>query len=1624
MSLARERLTNLFEYFKAVEHRRRPRIVNLKDQHWSYSLNELPSHKSISFNSDRDLNEDGAWLRVSKPKLTSSPVPSSELAPWLLGGWELPSSEDPKVKLTRSIENDGVLKEIRFDADPQRLSLYSTWLVQWRRWASEEGPIRLVDDFWSQLFSIHADLQREGERLELMLGEGILSFTVDERKIFHPIALQSVSKFYDPVEKEFWLSDKDLGPELYSALFGSEEFSSFDVKKWRNSLEDQDLHPLDGGPLTHFLKGLIGSFSDGEFTDILNKVRDGKLTIFRQPTLFVRRKETGLAEFIDEVLQDITICEDFPSSLLGIVGINSPDHREIDSAENLKVHANEHDNYLLTKPANAEQLEILKRLTNRSDVLVQGPPGTGKTHTIANLIGNFLSEGKSVLITSHSTKALRVVREKVAEPLRELCVSVLDNDKESRTQRETAIRGLSERLSGSSEEYAKDANQLQERRTQILSAIRERRSELHEAVSGEYMPIIFNGDQYFPTDVARQLVADQDAHSWIPGPLAHLVPCPLIDDEVIFLYRSGETISASDEAELSSSLPDINSIPSPTEFTSLVEEETRLESDPSINFRSQLWTSLYTEGDELEAILEKVNDTGTKLKAVNNERWSLSIIEAGVSGGGRSAVWNLLCAQIEEVRTSAAETAESSFKYRPCLHDGSSLAEQLTVLSSIEGYVKVNGSISWLKLNLLSPSWTQHIKKWKVKDSQPKTQEEFSALRSCAELGVKRKDLVDSWGVMCVPLGMEALDGKDAPEEYASQFVQLIRDLLDWHEKVWSPIQATLDSEGLKWSTLLLEAPATNAPEHQTIRILYLVEKILPSVIAAELKRRGLRKTKRKLEDVVSYLLHIQQSRTRNSKLVAGLIDSLKIRATALYRETHSHLDSVLSKHADLIKRIKLLDCLMPIASKWALALKNREINFSSIKSLEEPLPSKAWAWTQLSQELDRRSSLSVDRILESLRQLLTELETTTVKLVESRAWENLLVKVTSEQRRALMGWATTMKRIGSGTGRLVPQLRKQAKQEMEAARGAVPIWIMPFSSITSSFHPVRDKFDVLIVDEASQEDVLGLASFYMAKKVIVVGDDEQVTPMDVGSQQEPLQNLISQWISDLPSPRLFDTKTSIYDRALISFGSVVRLREHFRCVPEIIQFSNALCYDYTIQPLREAASAQVGPALVVQRVNGYAERKTNRVEAVEIVNIVRACLQLPEYNGLTFGIISMVGDEQAKLIDSELRKHIDPGVYDSRRILCGSPSQFQGDERDVVFLSFVDGEAEKLGPLTMRQDGADGMWKKRFNVAASRAKDQLWVVVSLDHTTQLKPGDIRRRLIEHALDPSVLMEQLLSKTMKAESPFEVEVINILSARGYQVTPQWQVGAYRIDIVVEGSGKRLAVECDGDRWHYDKFEEDLARQSLLERLGWTFIRIRGSDFYRDKTADRSRAMSPVFAKLDQMEIKPFSEEIQPVIGKLTSELVGKVRSLASRIRLAGDSHNDQTSESSDRVSDCVTSPISENHSGLQGFITVDPRPISNSQKQPSANSQGQVPLFPVENGDKSDSSNSKGLADKNQFEFGFVKGCRVSHEKFGPGTVTELNVPHRTISILFEAPWGLKTLDLRRGLSLLSKGSL
>lgn len=299
---------------------------------------------------------------------------------------------------------------------------------------------------------------------------------------------------------------------------------------------------------------------------------------------------------------------------------------------------------------------------------------------------------------------------------------------------------------------------------------------------------------------------------------------------------------------------------------------------------------------------------------------------------------------------------------------------------------------------------------------------------------------------------------------------------------------------------------------------------------------------------------------------------------------------------------------------------------------------------------------------------------------------------------------------------------------------------------------------------------------------------------------------------------------------------------EHFRCVPEIISFSNALSYNGDIKPLRDPTTSLLVPSVVPHCVAGVRNSaKINEEEARAVAGAHSGCDGTAGIQGKGLRCSFSLGEEQAIEIERLVRQISTPHELAAAKFLCGTAAQFQGDERDVIFVSMVDSPAE--GPLRMRQED---LFRQRFDAAASRPKDQLWVVYSLDHQRDLQPGDLRRRLIEHSQNPSALVRQQLGLEGRTESEFEKLVLRRLIDAGFRVRPQWVVGHYRIDLVVESSGGRLAVECDGDRFHpIEQVADDMARQAVLERIGWRFARIRGSQFFRDPDA----AMKPVFETL-------------------------------------------------------------------------------------------------------------------------------------------------------------------------------
>jgi very-short-patch-repair endonuclease len=282
----------------------------------------------------------------------------------------------------------------------------------------------------------------------------------------------------------------------------------------------------------------------------------------------------------------------------------------------------------------------------------------------------------------------------------------------------------------------------------------------------------------------------------------------------------------------------------------------------------------------------------------------------------------------------------------------------------------------------------------------------------------------------------------------------------------------------------------------------------------------------------------------------------------------------------------------------------------------------------------------------------------------------------------------------------------------------------------------------------------------------------------------------------------------------------------------------------------------------------GGASTPKNQAEAEAIVETIAACCADPMYRDKSMGVISLLGENQAKLIERLLLQRIGAEEIERRRIVCGDAYSFQGDERHIVFLSLVvsvrDDASRGFSALTKLSD------MQRFNVAASRAQDQLWLFHSVMPEDIGNPECMRHRLLGYFYDPArhaakaigIDLDDLRSKAIDPEhsalaptpfdSWFEVDVYLRIADRGYRVLPQYKAGRKRIDLVVEGK-TRLAVECDGDYWHGDEnLEEDMARQRQLERAGWVFERVRGGVFYSNPDA----ALVPVWSRLKELGIEP------------------------------------------------------------------------------------------------------------------------------------------------------------------------
>lgn len=1340
-------------------------------------------------------------------------------------------------------------REMRFEDSPERVAAWETWLRdKWQSWADSATPKLKIQRLYGNLFTLYQRLQREGETLEVVWGHGLLIWQLKGDRIRRPLLVTRMELVFDASGAVFSLLPTEPGTILESDMLPPSLPNLDELAGWERRVRENGVDPRDvslTGPLLTELVHILDPDGRCKMQERVSNPTGFSAvpTVYNAPVIFLRKRgatlwQRELQGVIDVVLQGTAV----PRPLAALV---STDEAQLDDTSTQTWHGVGED-LLFPLPANEEQKEISRRLARYSGVVVQGPPGTGKSHTIVNLICHLLAHGKRILVTSHTEKALRVLGEKIKNDLPQispLCVNVLGGDARSAKELEEAASAIIENFSSRDPEIrGREVERLRKELAGCREEIAGLWHRLRHAAEMEHSTVEVNDQAMEPRQAARWLSQNEREYGWFPDELPPNGDPPLCETEVVRLFELAGILLTEDVATLGLARPATNALPDVTTFRQITEE---------LREREEALACLEkylpcggppddAEAGALSDLIRLAEETLRRLKEFG-EPWVRRILDDASHGSTRQARWVDFHQECHTYIARLCDLDSQLAKHRVSLPAVVPVPELKAQLATLRARLE-KGQLGWWFHHVSGRQFSRLLEESSLDGSTVRQAGDVDLLLLEAERRETAERLVTFWNNTMAGVEGPALDVSHPGLAAAAEaLLEIIHEALDWGESCKPLAEAArryLGSARRVW---------TDAD--------WLTE--LVHTLRAAQAMYDLDRLRDYFARVRDYLIG-QGGIAISAEMLHGswaeLVKALDDRDPSRWEAVLGELYRLEALEPLVAERDALLCRLRAVAPCWAASI-------STAGGRGEPLSlpvgwRQAWTWKRTDswlRHLQRECNTEeVEERLQAARQRETRL---LAALVAEEVWLHQLGRVTENQKRSLFAWVQAVKRIGKGTGKYVDRLRREARKHMQEARGAVPVWIMPIHRVLENFPPSGERFDVVIVDESSQCDIFALSILFKAQKAVIVGDANQISPEGAFTDQSQVYQLVERHLQGVPQATRFDLQASLYDLAEIAFSGHLMLKEHFRSVPEIIQFSNDLMYGGEIQPLRVPRRSEIlDPPVVAVRVpDGYREEGTKVINGPEaralVAKVVEVC-QRSEYAGRTMGVISLQGEDQARLIEDLLREKLGELEMLNRKIICGDSCAFQGDERDVMFLSMVAAPNVRIGPLTKRAD------MQRFNVAASRARDQMWLFHSVD-MEDLNPSCMRARLLQYFRDPARVAKEEKEVEHLFESGFEREVYRLITARGYAVRPQVKVGTpgqgYRIDLVVEGLRARLAVECDGDKWHgIDKWEEDRQRQMDLERAGWKFWRVRASTFYRN----HQKAMEPLWHLLDGMGIEP------------------------------------------------------------------------------------------------------------------------------------------------------------------------
>ena len=1440
----------LYQYIAEVVKSIKTEKKNIHNEEWCYFLEDLPKYSGVTLNYLDNKNNlaNQKILQVEKLPFLEPLAIDKELLEWISGDWT--DYKSPIKLLSEKIIKENDASKV-VNISKKEKEILEKLLKDRKLWVEEQKKIEVVRNLFDTLYNKYLVLDRDSDILELVVANGLVK--VPNEDICYPILLKKVNFSIDTEKNIISITDASdndfITQELYLNFLAEVENINLDkVFYLEDKIVENNIHPISkNDTIKDFFREFIHNLnSRAQFIEDLDKKnKESVITIEWKPILFIRKKDDGKVEAINNIIKDIENGGEIPEYLSELVGVIGDEKRAIEQVPDI----------LFTKETNNEQIEIIKSLYSHRAVVVQGPPGTGKTHTIANLLGHFLAEGKNVLITSQTKKALDVLKEKIPTDIQDLCISMLDDDS---SDLGNSVESISEKLGYLNLENLKNEyKEIENQRNELKEDIKNIKRKIFNIKYQESHPIIYNNESITLREAGEFLRKNQRELDRIPGIVSSGVPCPINNEDLAFL-KSGykKIVSKEEEKEIELGLNKLSDFWTLEEFKEMLKNKKEIMSRLDLLLKNKKYhinDNLFYVDDKMLIDLDKFkNYSGIDkiipedLKSI--EDWKKDVCIAGTENSGDRKIWLEFIKDIRRLYDLTNMTKDQLFKKEVVYKD----IDVSTAKRLIIGLKKGIERPGFFFKHRLRKARKQISDKVTINNRILETLYDCNVALEYTTLIELKENTKNTWNILMT--GNSLLENSNNKNLYKQlySYADQMEYLLNWYDREKKTFLHKIENAGFeKLNINKTEGNPIYVDEVNQIFdfIPSLEELIAIGKIALEYREVDTKRSE--------YLVKIENIIKENSHLGREIKNAILNENIEIYSKTLEKL-RVLSEKEVLYKKYKdLLHNVKAVANSWGEELENGLFN-EKIENIYN-----VWRYKQISQKLKELAEKPYFNLQADILEKTEELKKLTIDLVTKKAWYNIIKFLEEKDNlaisQALKGWKQTVQKIGKGTGKNTNIHKKNAKEKMLLCQKVVPAWIMPLNKVFDTLNPVENKFDIVIIDEASQSDISSLILLYMAKKIIIVGDDKQVSPSDVGVNIDKINMFRRKYIKGkVVNDDLYGIRASLYSIVSTTFQPI-SLREHFRSVPEIIGYSNRTSYDNQILPLRDSNSSILKPAIIDYKVNGRRDEKSkiNRIEAETIVSLIEACLTMKEYKNSTFGVISLLGDEQAELIQDLIVKRIPATEIENHKILCGNSASFQGDERDIMFISLVDSSEENKS-LRLVGEGVEGAIRKRYNVAISRAKDQLWIVHSIDKNS-LKEGDLRKELFEYI---DSLKENVFDKTAIENitaSDFENEVARYLLEKNYTIKQKWRVGSYDIDMVAIYDDKKIAIECDGKTLNHTEEEviANLEEQEILERCGWEFIRVRASEYFRNP----EKAIKDLIIQLDDKGVYPNHKEV-------------------------------------------------------------------------------------------------------------------------------------------------------------------